>query len=545
MAAKASASLCLVLHAHLPFVRHPEHEDFLEEDWFFEGITETYLPLLDLFERLTQEGIDFRLTLSLSPTLCAMLADDLLRSRYQRYLDLRIDLCHKELTRTRAAPDFLPVVQMYNQQLERCRSLFVGQYHGNLLAAFRGFQDLGKVELMTCCATHGYLPLQVYRQAVTAQLRVGIEEYQRHFGRRPRGIWLSECAYAPGDDELLKQAGIRFFFTETHGILFGTPRPRYGVYTPVYCPSGVAAFGRDTESAKQVWSSEQGYPGDFRYREFYRDLGHDAEYDYIRPYLHSDGVRRNVGLKYYRITGKIPLDEKAPYQPEEARRTAAAHAADFLAQRGRQAASLRQLLGRPPVIVAMYDAELFGHWWFEGVQFLESLFRQAASDHPGLCLITPSEYLAAAPTLQVVQPSMSSWGDKGYHEVWLNASNDWVYRHLHTVVRRVTALADRFPNATGLQRRALNQAAREVLLIQASDWPFLMTVGTAVPYAHRRVRDHVHRFLALEDQLLQGSIDSAFLAELEFRDHLFPTLDYRVFQSGAPVATPEATVVTS
>lgn len=544
MPADPTGVLCLVLHAHLPFVRHPEHDDFLEEDWFFEGLTETYLPLLDLFERLTQEGVEFRLTMSLSPSLCAMLSDHLLRQRYQRYLAHRIELCEKELDRVRPSPEFQPVVQMYHEKFQRCHTVFHSRCQGDLLAAFRRFQDSGNLEIITCCATHGYLPLQVYRPAVKAQIRVGVEEYQRYFGRPPRGIWLSECAYAPGDDELLKEAGLRFFFVESHGVLFGTPRPRAGVYAPVYCPSGVAAFGRDMESAHQVWSSELGYPGDFRYREFYRDLGYDGDYDTIRPYLHSDGVRRNLGLKYYRITGKVPLGEKAPYRPDEARHAAADHAADFLAQRGRQAAGLRSLLGRPPVITTMYDAELFGHWWFEGVDFLESLFRQAAAHHPQLLFQTPSEYLAASPLLQVVQPSMSSWGDKGYHEVWLNAANDWLYRHLHTVIRRMVALVERFPNATGITRRALNQAARETLLLQASDWPFLMTAGTAAPYAHRRVHDHVHRFLALEEQLLQGVMNPEFLGELERRDNLFPFLDYHVFQSDAAL-TPHAAALHS
>jgi 1,4-alpha-glucan branching enzyme len=524
-------SLCLVLHAHLPFVRHPEYDDFLEEDWFFEGVTETYLPLLDMMTRLVTEKIHFRLTLSLTPPLCAMLSDNLLQARYRRYLHRLIELAEKEVHRTKNDPAFHPVAQMYFRKLSRCRQIYEDWYRGNLLQAFRQLQDEGVLEILTCGATHGYLPLMTHRQAARAQIRVASHDYERHFGRRPRGIWLPECAYNPGDDVLLQESGLRFFFMEAHGLLYGTPRPRYGVYAPVFCPSGVAAFGRDMESAHQVWSGETGYPGDPRYREFYRDIGYDLDHDYIKPYLHSDGVRRNVGLKYFRITGRVGLNEKHPYNPDEARDVAAGHAGNFLFNRQKQAEYLQGFLKKNPLIVSMYDAELFGHWWYEGPDFLEFLFRKLHYDQKELRTVTPSEYLAENPNLQVIQPEMSSWGDKGYNEVWLNGSNDWIYRHLHKAAELMIDLAEKFPSAAGVKERALNQAARELFLAQSSDWAFLMSVGTAIEYAQKRTKDHLGRFLALNDQIRRAAINENFLAEAERRDSIFPDLDYRVFRA--------------
>ena len=524
-------NLILQLHAHLPFVRHPEYDDFLEEDWFFEAITETYLPLLDMMTRLHSEKVYFRLTMSLTPPLCAMMSDPLLSSRYRRYLYKLIDLAEREVHRTKDQPAFQPAALMYQRKLNRCRQMYDDWYRGNLLQAFRRLQDEGVLEIITCGATHGFLPLMIHRQAARAQIRVAADDYQRHFGRRPRGIWLPECAYNPGDDYLLQESGIRFFFMEAHGLLYGRPRPRYGVFAPVYCPSGVAAFGRDMESAHQVWSGDTGYPGDPRYREFYRDVGYDLDFEYIKPFLHSDAVRRNVGLKYYRITGRVALNEKQPYNPDEARDVAAMHAGNFMFNRQKQAEHLNGVLGRKPAIVSMYDAELFGHWWYEGPEFLEFLFRKLHYDQDELRLITPSEYLAENPHLQVLQPEMSSWGDKGYHEVWLNASNDWIYRHLHKAAEFMIELAEQNPSAAGLKERALNQAARELYLAQSSDWAFLMTVGTAISYARKRTHDHLHRFLTLNDQIRRGSIDDAFLAEIERRDSIFPHLDYRVFRA--------------
>ncbi|NLO92146.1 MAG: DUF1957 domain-containing protein [Elusimicrobia bacterium] len=530
MDGKEKGYLALVLHAHLPFIRHPEYEDFLEEDWFFEAMVETYIPLLDVYERLTQEGVDFRITMSLTPPLCAMMSDDLLRERFRRYLNQRVELTEKEVRRTRHSP-YADVAQMYERKFKRIRQLFEEYYHGNVLEGFKKFQDMGKLEIITCCATHGFLPLQLQKESVNAQVRIAADDYARKFGRQPRGIWLAECAYNPGDDAFLKAAGIRYFFMETHGLLYGSPRPRYGVYAPVYCPTGVAAFARDMESAHQVWSAEMGYPGDYRYREFYRDLGYDLDYEYIRPYLHSDGVRRNIAVKYHRITGKVPLSAKQPYNPQEAREMAAAHAGNFMFNRERQIEYLSEFLGKKPLVTSMYDAELYGHWWYEGPDFLEFLFKKLHYDQNTIRPITPSEYLAENPDNQVIQPSMSSWGDKGYNEVWLNGGNDWIYIHLIKAAQRMAELANRFPKADGILRRALNQCARELLLAQSSDWAFLMTMGTAMQYSTKRTKEHVQRFLALYDQINSNSINEDYLRGLEWRDNIFPELDYSIYCS--------------
>jgi 1,4-alpha-glucan branching enzyme len=283
------------------------------------------------------------------------------------------------------------------------------------------------------------------------------------------------------------------------------------------------------ETAQQVWSAEQGYPGDYNYREFYRDIGFDLDYNYVRPYLHEDGVRRNIGIKYHRVTGRVALGDKAPYDPGRARDTAAAHAGNFLFNRERQVDYLAGLMGRPPIISSLYDAELYGHWWFEGPDFLEFLLKKIHYDQSVFKTITPPEYLALVPEQQVADPEPSSWGDKGYHEVWLNGTNDWIYPHLHIIAERMIRLANAHANAGGVLRRALNQAAREVLLAQSSDWAFLMTVGTARSYSERRTREHVDRFLALFHQITENRVDEGYLSQLESKDNIFPTIDYRVY----------------
>lgn len=521
--------LCLVLHAHLPFVRHPEHEDFLEEDWLFEAITETYIPLLQTLEGLGRDGLDFRLTMSLTPSLIEMLNDPLLRRRYTRHLSKLCELAEKEVERTAQLPDFHATAQLYLERFTRARTDYAKHWHGDLVGAFARLQQTGRLEIITCAATHGFLPLlRVNPTAVRAQIAVAVRHYTETFGRAPRGIWLPECGFYPGLDEVLKEFGLRFFFLDSHGLERAATPPKFGVHAPLFCPSGVAAFGRDSASSQQVWSAEQGYPGDAAYREFYRDIGFDLELDYLRPYIHRDGIRINTGIKYHRITDRT--ETKEPYVRAAALAKVAEHAAHFVAARQQQAAALRKQLGRAPVIVAPYDAELFGHWWFEGPEWLEAVLRGLATQTQ-VQLATPMDYLAAQPVQQLAMPAASSWGHKGHHEIWLNAATDWVYPHLHVAADRMTALARRFPAARGLKRRALNQAARELLLAQSSDWAFIMSRGTFTNYAAQRTRNHLLAFNELHDALLLGEVGAARLAELEQRDNLFPTLDYHVYSA--------------
>ncbi|HVY69001.1 MAG TPA: DUF1957 domain-containing protein, partial [Verrucomicrobiae bacterium] len=299
----------LVLHAHLPFVRHPDHERFLEESWLNEAITETYLPLLRALAAWERDKIDYRLTLTLSPTLCAMLLDPLLQDRYARHLDGLIELAQKEIHRTHWDKPFHELAWMYCNRFNALRDTYQA-YNRDLVAAFRKFQDGGKLEIITCAATHAVLPLLASHPAsVRGQLRTARDHYQACFGREPRGIWLPECAYAPALDEELRAADLRWFIVDTHGIVNARPRPRYGVFAPVYTPNGLAAFGRDFDSARQVWSRAGGYPGDPRYRDFYRDAGFDLDYDYVKPYLPDPEHRGFTGIKYHRITGSAGAKE--------------------------------------------------------------------------------------------------------------------------------------------------------------------------------------------------------------------------------------------
>ncbi len=522
------AYLNFVLHAHLPFVRHPEHARFLEEDWLYEAMTETYIPLLQEFEALERDGLPFRITMSLTPPLCEMLADELLQERYAAHLDRLRELSEKECERLKHDARMAPLAAMYRNRFEACRLKF-DELGRNLLNGFRHYRERGNLEILTCGATHGFLPnLRHSPRAVEAQLHVAARNHERHFGVSPQGIWLGECGYYPGLDRHLKDAGLRYFFTDTHGILQGEPPSPKGCYAPVETPAGVFCFARDPESSKAVWSAEEGYPGDGRYREFYRDIGFDLDFEYIRPYIHPMGLRVQTGIKYHRITGKDV--EKEPYVEQWALDATQDHAANFLFNRDRQAEWLDSRLdGTPANIICPYDAELFGHWWYEGPRFLGAVMRKALTEPHGITLASPRDYLDRHPNPPRSQPAFSSWGAGGYADVWLNGSNDWIYPHLHHVADRMNEVAN-LPEGGDLDRRARNQMARELLLAQSSDWAFIMKTGTMVEYAVRRTKIHVHNCLVLAGQIESGSIDEGFLRNLELTDNVFPEIDYRVYR---------------
>jgi 1,4-alpha-glucan branching enzyme len=517
-------SLALLLHAHLPFVRHPEHEEFFEEDWLFEAVAETYIPLLQMLRRLVAERIPVCLSLTLTPTLCAMLRDHLLQSRISRYLERSLELSAREIERTAGDPQINTLARFYSDRFRETRDFY--EANRDLVGAFAQLQADGIVEIITCAATHGFLPLmESCPEAMRAQILIGCDYHRECFGADPAGIWLPECGYVPSIDRILQEANLRWFVLDAHGLMYGTPRPRFAIYAPYFTPAGPAVFARDRDSSRQVWSAREGYPGDPAYRDFYRDIGTDLPEEYLHRILPDTGHRKPTGIKYHRITGREP---KEVYRLDWAMGAADAHAGDFMRSRVAQIQHLAGMLPVPPVVVAPFDAELFGHWWFEGPRFLDLFLRKAACDQDTFDFTTPTRFLARHPTQQIVAPSPSSWGNKGYYEVWLDQCNAWIYPHLHAAARAMTGAARQFQNTRSeTVRRFLRQMARELLLAQSSDWAFLMKTGTAPDYARQRTKDHLLRFDGLHGALEGRDHDLSLLRACEERDNLFPALEWR------------------
>jgi len=526
--------VALVLHTHLPFVRHPEHDRPLEERWLHEALCECYLPLLGVFDRLERDRVPFALTMSLTPPLAAMLRDDLLRRRFSDHLGRLQSLAESEVRRLANDPYLGPVAQFYRHHFAAMRAQW-DRIGGDVVGALVQHQDRGHIDLLTCSATHAYLPgLMPCREALRAQLRLGVEAFRHLVGRSPAGIWLPECAYDPSFDQDIADAGVRYSLLDTHGLTYASPRPPFGAHQPIISPSGVAFFARDIESSRQVWSREMGYPGNPYYRDFYRDIGFDLPEDQLEGEVGPFGTRVMTGLKYYRITG--PTDNKLPYQPGVAAERADLDALDFVRNREAQVSYLADTMPVTPIVVAPYDSELFGHWWFEGPIFLERLFRhshQAQQAHGIIEPITLRRYLERHPHAVLSTPAASSWGAGGFGEVWVGAAAARFWRHIHHASRYLQHLVSTHRDLGGERGLALDLALRELLLLQTSDWPFILKTNTVNEYAESRLRSHTHRLRHLGYMVNQpnpSAADISWMHDLNGRDNFLATLPSEILR---------------
>ncbi len=550
----------LVLHTHLPMVvnhgRWPHGSDWLNEATF-----ECYLPLLEVAHRLVGDGISPKWTLNLSPVLTEQLASPEFQKELAFYHENVRRACAegREHFKKTGASEYLGLCDFWEEHYERMWELH-RRIGGDIPGTFAELQRGGHVEIITCGATHGYLPLLSRDESIHMQLRTAVATHKRHFGVAPRGIWLPECAYRPryewtpptgrgrgrdrrmrpGIEELLAMHGLEYFVADSHLVAAGAPVFLYRDYIPArkempepspaipvnearspYAPYRVAsrggngsaiAFIRDPKTTLQVWSRDHGYPGDYAYLEFHKK--------------HFPG-----GLRFWRITdSKGDLGTKILYDPKLAAEKAGLQASHFAGLVRETSEAATKADGRPALICSPYDAELFGHWWFEGPVWLEHVARDMA--RAGVTPVTLGEALTIVPPRATLSLPEGSWGEGGDHRVWLNRETEWTWDRVYSAeaewVEHLAAGVDGHPDLA----RVLAQATRELLLLEASDWQFLITTGAARDYAERRVAEHYAEFKRLSEMAntLRGgeplSVEAAnTLRRLEREDFVFPDLD--------------------
>ena len=312
----------------------------------------------------------------------------------------------------------------------------------------------------------------------------------------------------PALETFVAAEDVRVFFVDTHSIEKG--RASDGAVPSAFRTyragaSDVAVIGRNHDAFKQVWW-QYGYPGDFAYREF-----------------HSKDEQS--GLRYWCVTGAdVPLAEKAYYEPGPAFERTKEHARHFVMMIEEQLAAYRASSGQRGLMAAVYDAELFGHWWWEGVAWLTDVVRRMAS-HERIELTDAASYVEAhAPAASIEMPR-GSWGIDGDDSTWMNDKTAWMWPVIARAQRRLERIAAKSRAATGDKRAAVHQLLREALLLESSDWPYLITTGEAAAYAELRFREHAERFETLASMIESDAIDGAYVEDLTARDNVFPDVD--------------------
>ncbi|MDR1318897.1 MAG: DUF1957 domain-containing protein, partial [Treponema sp.] len=501
--------ISLVLNAHLPFVH--TGDDCLcpsvEEGWFFEALSETYLPLLRVFDRLEGDHIPFRLGISLSPLLCQMLGDEALLKKYLAHIDRQIEFGRLEMERTATQGGLAALAKMYFDRALETRIAFTGRYEMNILKAFGYYQRKGKIELLATSASHAFLPfLSPYPEAIQAQMEVAIASYRQCFGRHTQGFWLPELGWAGDIEKYLRHYNFGYTIVDTHGLVFGNPCPSRGSFYPVKTPQGIFILGRDFYAVRDIARAA----GDGVYRENNRDAGYELLPGELGPFLSPNGMRMRTGFKYWR--SMVHRGQNLIYDPAAASDKAKDQARAFLDSQSSRLGEAAKYMKESPLSLCAFDADSFGRYWYEGVQFLEALFR-LSSGRREIRFMTPSEYLYKQDLagFEISTPEFSSWGYNGYAETWLDASNDWMYRHLVRSIDRMTEMAERFPDDSGLKERSLNQAAREILLVQSSDWSRMLYNQDSTEYARNQIEGSLRNFTTIYEALGSNYISTEWL----------------------------------
>ncbi|MBI5325565.1 MAG: DUF1957 domain-containing protein [Ignavibacteriae bacterium] len=562
-----SGNYLLALHTHLPWVLHHGQSPH-GVDWLCEAVAECYIPLLNKFHELLDENILPKVTIDISPILCEQLEHKDFKPIFEKYCSEKIEAAQideKNFTDLGFNSHQIWLAKYWQKWYDDRKSNFIYNYNSSIIGAFKKLQDDGAVEIVTCGATHGYLPLLGFDKSISLQIKLAVENYQKHFGRKPRGIWLPECAYRPtydwkslipvnpfhqsrlrpGIEQFLSRNGIDYFFTDQNltdrakplGIFIDADKEKFidlksmpaslsninykdMHLIPFHVSSSEnTAFGnsivytRHRDISMQVWSGEVGYPGQSDYLDFHKK--------------HLPSM-----IRYWRVTdNKADMMYKTLYEPSWTQDKIDLQSNHFIHHVENTLNYFNNQSGKFGTLCTPFDTELFGHWWFEGPEFIKSVIK-GLHHSPYVKTATASEQIYRIKPCEVMSLPEGSWGENNNHDVWCNDENKWTWEAEYNDELRLHELMKKIPieNLNENQTRIYKQALKELLLLQSSDWQFLIHTKSARDYAEQRFSYHHSDFNRL-CELIEKSNDNNLTREdlnyleiTENRNSVFPEL---------------------
>ena len=531
-----SKNLILTIVGHQGYIRHENEKDYaLQNDILFGAISETYLPLLDLFHRLEDENVPFKLAMVFSPSLCSLLSDDLIKEQYVRWLEKRIAFGEKEVARLSGDKALCANAKSCLAKAKKDLLDFTQTYNLNLLKEFSYFADKGSLELLATCGTYAFLPhYGDMTEILNAQVEVGLYSHRHYFGSNPDGFYLPFMGYTPGIETVLRSYGFRYTIVDIRSLLFSDTLPEHGIFAPVRCDveshnslkqATLALFAQDADTPDDM-CGEDGFSSNEVYKNQAKDIAFELPMQTLldSAFLEEGMARIPSHFCYWKNDGDEPsvYDEKAAYA--QAERDAEAFCASKKAKLD-EAASLMDK--NAPVLLCVIDAKSLGQDWSEGVVWLESVIRKtAASD---VTLAVPAPLVGNQFSLQEILPYPGAAQGNSYGEDLLDSTNGWMIRYTRKMCERMIDLSDRFPNETGLKVRLLDLGAKELMLAQSGEWAKMIHDGVFPEYATKRFKESIKAFMIVFDALGSNTVSTEWLTRLERAHTIFPWMNFRMF----------------
>lgn len=507
-----------------------------EMNYVFQQISNCYIPLLNMFSNLEREGVSFKISLVITPVLCSLLSDSVVQNQYIEWLDEKIELGNKEISRLAKNKELLNNAKFMLEKLQEDKIDFVNIYECDLIKAFLQWKQKGVVELLATTGTSVFMPFfSDMEEVINAQIETGVMAYKYFFGDVPSGFWIPEMGYAKNIEENIRSYGLEYTVLDAQSVLFSdTPVPT-GVFLPIRFDNSLGIAARLSDTDDLVFGDD-GYIFNGVYRSKKRDIGFYLDSDQITPLVKYGGVRFETGYGYWNkkrlvSDGKNIGDAHGEdiYDVDAAAAQCDKDADDFISFISKKLDDAERLLPNENFlsVVCAFDMERLSRNWDECVWWLESVMRKA--NDTGVACKTVEKLLIEKKSPQKIKPYCGAWCGCGYGENLLSGKNSWMIRYMRKACERMVDLTERFPSDTGLKARLLNLGAKELLISLSSGWQSMIDENFFSEYAKKEFTSSILAFTNVFETLGSNTVSTEWITRMEFERPIFPWMNYRIF----------------